>query len=92
MSGNPYCGAIFMSNRMTIEECFEKKLFGLPYVQSDFVRGVKKGMILFLFEYEERKLYGVFEATSDGKMNINPEAYTSSGKRFPAQVILIKLR
>lgn len=54
----PKYGAIFMSNRSTIEECFERKLFGLPASLTNFVRGVKVGMLLFLFEYEKRKLYG----------------------------------
>lgn len=84
----PNSGAIFMSNRSTMEECFERKLFGLPASQTDFVRGVKVGMILFLFEYEKRKLHGVFEATSDGEMNIVPHAYSSSGRQFPAQVMI----
>ncbi|KAJ7948956.1 DCD (Development and Cell Death) domain-like protein [Quillaja saponaria] len=43
-------------------------------------------MILFLFEYEKRKLYGVFEAISDGDINIDPHAYASSGRQYPAQV------
>ncbi|KAB1216915.1 B2 protein [Morella rubra] len=82
----PKYGAIFMSNRSTMEECFERKLFGLPASLTNFVRGVKVGMLLFLFEYEERKLYGVFEATSDGEKNIVACAYRSSGRQFPAQV------
>lgn len=43
-------------------------------------------MTLFLFEYEERKLYGVYEATCDGALDIDPGAFTSSGKYFTAQV------
>ncbi|MED6125536.1 hypothetical protein PIB30_069392 [Stylosanthes scabra] len=82
----PEFGAIFMSNRSTLQECFERRLFGLPQSYSDFVRNVKKGMTLFLFESEERKLYGIFEAISDGGMNIVPEAYVSLGRSFPAQV------
>ncbi|KAI4333305.1 hypothetical protein L6164_018133 [Bauhinia variegata] len=82
----PECGAIFMSNINTMKECFEKSIFGLPYSQSAFVGGVKEGMLLFLFEHEERKLYGLFEAISDGDTDIVPQAYTSSGKQFPAQV------
>ncbi|KAJ1377772.1 Development/cell death domain [Sesbania bispinosa] len=82
----PEYGAIFMSNRSTLEECFEKSLLGLPGSFSGFVQRVKAGMILFLFEFEERKLYGVFKAISDGTMNIVPHAYTSSGRSFPAQV------
>ncbi|OIW11674.1 hypothetical protein TanjilG_18201 [Lupinus angustifolius] len=82
----PQCGAIFMSNRSTLKECFEKRLFGLPVSQSGFVTRVKAGMILFLFEFEKRELYGVFEAISDGGMHIVPQAYVSSGRWFPAQV------
>lgn len=83
----PEVGAIFMSNAGTKEECLEKMLFGLPYSHVDFVRRVKAGMILFLFEYERRELHGVFEAASDGEVNIISSAYTSSGKQFPAQVL-----
>ncbi|KAK7324304.1 hypothetical protein VNO77_27837 [Canavalia gladiata] len=82
----PEYGAIFMSNRSTLKECFEKRLLGLPGRFSGFVRKVKAGMILFLFEFEERKLYGVFEAISDGDINIVPCAYKSTGREFPAQV------
>jgi hypothetical protein len=84
----PEHGAIFMSNRSTLKECFERSLFGLPGNFSDFVKNVKAGMILFLFEFEERKLHGVFEAITDGGMNIAPHAYVSSGKQFPAQVVI----
>ncbi|XP_021282870.1 uncharacterized protein LOC110415521 [Herrania umbratica] len=82
----PEFGAIFMSNASTRVECFERKLFGLPMSSADFVKGVKVGMILFLFEYEKRELHGVFKATSDGELNIIPHAYSSSGKKYPAQV------
>ncbi|MQL90595.1 hypothetical protein Taro_023183 [Colocasia esculenta] len=37
-------------------------------------------------QYEERKLYGVFEATFDGAMDIVPMAFSSSGKLFSAQL------
>lgn len=77
-------GAIFMSNQGTMEECFERKLLGLPASLINFVRRVKVGMILFLFEYEKRRLYGVFEPTSNGEKNIIPHAYSLSRKKFPA--------
>ncbi|MQM09510.1 hypothetical protein Taro_042384, partial [Colocasia esculenta] len=35
---------------------------------------------------EERKLYGVFEATSDGAMDIVPMAFSSSRKLLSAQI------
>lgn len=84
----PEYGAIFISNCTTMEECFERKIFGLPFAHADFVREIKAGMILFLFEYGNRELYGVFEASSDGAMNIVPHAYNSSGMKFPAQVLV----
>ncbi|XP_026384625.1 uncharacterized protein LOC113280181 isoform X1 [Papaver somniferum] len=84
--GPPVFGAIFMCNRRTKQECFERCLFGLPSSQAHFVNKIKYGTVLFLFEYEERKLYGVFRANSDGAMNIKPNAFKSSGKQFPAQV------
>ncbi|KAJ6676288.1 DCD (DEVELOPMENT AND CELL DEATH) DOMAIN PROTEIN-RELATED [Salix viminalis] len=87
----PEFGAIFMSNRATREECFRRKLLGLPSGQADFVKQVKSGMILFLFEFERRELHGVFQACSDGTVNIVPQAYRSSGKQFPAQVKFIQL-
>lgn len=82
----PESGAIFMANIRTKKECLRLKLFGLPSGMSDFVLHVKKGMTLFLFEFERRLLYGVFRATSDGEINIEPKAFRSSGKHFPAQV------
>uniref|UniRef100_A0A7N0RFV5 DCD domain-containing protein n=1 Tax=Kalanchoe fedtschenkoi TaxID=63787 RepID=A0A7N0RFV5_KALFE len=82
----PDFGAIFMSNESTKYECLQKKLFGLPSNFVSFVKHVKVGMLLFLFEYESRQLYGVYEAMSDGGVDIVPHAYRSSGKKFPAQV------
>lgn len=85
----PEHGAIFMSNTRTKRVCLRKKLFGLPSSLAEFVKNVKAGMFLFLFEYEKRELHGVFKAASDGEIDIVPAAYGSSGKRFPAQVITI---
>lgn len=84
----PGYGAIFMSNSGTKKECFQRKLFGLPLAQSDFVLHVKKGMFLFLFEFEKRQLHGVFRATSNGEIDIEPHAFRSSQKCFPAQVLV----
>lgn len=84
--GMPECGAIFMSNIATKMESFKRKVFALPSSMGNFVKQVKEGMVLFLFEYEKRQLFGVYRATSDGAMNIVPHAFNYSGKRFPAQV------
>lgn len=82
----PQCGAIFMADNLTRKECFQRKIFGLPYNFANFVMKIKTGMVLFLFDHQNRKLYGVFKATSDGAINIVPHAYRSSRKQFPAQV------
>ncbi|KAJ4825733.1 hypothetical protein Tsubulata_035306 [Turnera subulata] len=87
----PDCGAIFMSNRVTRKECLRRGLLGLPSGQYSFVKQVKAGMILFLFEFENRQLHGVFQASSDGALNIVPNAFCSTGKQFPAQVKFIPL-
>ena len=83
---DPEFGAIFMSNSATKRECFKRGLFGLPMSAIQFVEQVKAGMILFLFEYEKRQLHGVFKATSDGAVNIVPNAFSSLRNQFPAQV------
>ncbi|CDY31667.1 hypothetical protein HID58_017607 [Brassica napus] len=82
----PEHGAIFMSNSSTRRECLRRELFGLPMGQAGFVKQVKAGMFLFLFEFESRELHGVFQACSDGAINIEPGAFCSTGKQFPAQV------
>lgn len=46
---------------------------------------VAPGTKLFLYNYRERELSGVFEATSYGDMNIMPDAFSGF---FPAQVLL----
>ncbi|KAF2925439.1 uncharacterized protein [Oryza sativa Japonica Group] len=84
--GSTYDGAIFLCNRLTRRECFEKKLFGLYAHCADFIQKVKVGATLFLYDTDQHKLHGVFEATSDGSMNIIPDAYVSSGKRYPCQI------
>ncbi|XWS18686.1 hypothetical protein CRYUN_Cryun32bG0066100 [Craigia yunnanensis] len=81
----PEFGAIFMSNNATKKECLRRKAFALPSSQLHFVKQVKAGMILFLFEFGRRELHGVFQACSDGAMNILPHVLSSSGKQFPAQ-------
>ncbi|MCD7445797.1 hypothetical protein HAX54_000035 [Datura stramonium] len=87
----PEFGAIFMSNIATKRDCFKHKVFGLPSSMGNFVKEVKKGMVLFLFEYERRQLFGVYRAISDGGMNIVPHAFSSSGKQFSAQVRFVPI-
>ncbi|WVZ79362.1 hypothetical protein U9M48_026947 [Paspalum notatum var. saurae] len=79
-------GAIFMSNTLTRDQCFQAGVFGLPFEYRPFVSNVRKGMPLFLFDHTLRKLYGVFEAASDGGLNINYAALRSFERSYPAEV------
>lgn len=49
------------------------------------------GLPLFLFNYSDRKLHGIYEAVSSGGMNISPNAWITSSDGaettpYPAQV------
>lgn len=79
----PECGAIFMASIFTKKECLERRLLALPSAKAHFVKHIKAGMLLFLFEYGKKQLYGVFQATTDGAVDIVPDAFQG---RFPAQV------
>lgn len=76
-------GFIFMCNSSTKIECYQYRVFGLPSGQKEVVEQIKPGAKLFLFDFQAKVLYGVYEATSAGKMNLEPTAFRG---RFPAQV------
>ncbi|XP_057784687.1 uncharacterized protein LOC131002029 isoform X2 [Salvia miltiorrhiza] len=82
---------IFGCKHSTIKECLENELFGLPAGHYSYVKKATPGLPLFLFNYSDRKLHGVFEAVSCGQMNIDLNAWitTSEGAAttpYPAQV------
>lgn len=62
------------------------------------MQDINPGMALFLFNYHDKKLHGVFEASSTGDLDIDPHAWTGAAgrarrdaTRFPAQVCLYLL-
>jgi len=76
-------GYVFICSHGTERECFERNLFAMPMSDWNWVSQVRKGDILFLLNYQSNRLYGVFEATTDGMLNIEPSAFNGY---FSAQV------
>ncbi|KAL2330659.1 hypothetical protein Fmac_018240 [Flemingia macrophylla] len=79
-----------------MKECLSKQLFGLPAQHFSYVKNIDPGLPLFLFNYSDRKLHGIFEAASSGRMHIDPYGWTTDGSertQFPAQVqIFVRLQ
>ncbi|XP_068304997.1 uncharacterized protein [Pyrus communis] len=78
-----FSGYIFMCNGRTKPECYLYRVFGLPAGRREVIEMVRPGTKLFLFDYDVKFLYGVYEATTAGKMNLERTAF---GGSFPAQV------
>ncbi|XP_058110442.1 uncharacterized protein LOC131253465 isoform X2 [Magnolia sinica] len=86
---NDLGGVIFGCKNNTMMECLSKQLFGLPAPHFAYVRNINPGLPLFLFNYSDRKLHGIFESASTGQMNIDPYGWTEDGSErtpYPAQV------
>ncbi|XP_031377630.1 kelch-like protein 5 isoform X2 [Punica granatum] len=81
-------GVIFGCKNSTMKDCLSKQLFGLPYGHFAYVKNIQPGLPLFLFNYSDRKLHGIFEAASPGILNIDPYGWTDGSDRtpYPAQV------
>jgi len=58
-------------------------LFGSNEKYEEYALRVRRGETGFLYNYQTKKLYGVFEAESDGGFNLVSDAW---GGRFPYQV------
>ncbi|XP_042049071.1 kelch-like protein 3 [Salvia splendens] len=89
LSKNQLGSVIFGCTKQTMDECLTKQLFGLPAPHFSYVMNIEPGLPLFLFNYSERKLHGIYEAVGSGKMNIDPYAWTIDGSertRYQAQV------
>lgn len=76
-------GFFFVCSNPTQDECFDRMLFGSTLEYEGKVLEIRKGDVGFLYNLDTDVLYGVFEAVSDGYLNIEPRAWKGS---FPAQV------
>ncbi|KAL6133005.1 hypothetical protein ACLB2K_065242 [Fragaria x ananassa] len=88
LSKNHLGGVIFGCKSGTMMECLSKQLFGLPGPHYIYVKNISPGLPLFLFNYDDRTLHGIYEAASHGQMNIDPYGWTTDGSvrtQFPAQ-------
>ncbi|AES79616.2 DCD (development and cell death) domain protein [Medicago truncatula] len=82
-------GVIFGTKNSTINECLTKQLFGLPAQHFAYVKNICPGLPLFLFNYTDRTLQGIFEAAGPGRMFIDQYGWSADSSevtRFPAQV------
>jgi len=57
------------------EECFKHLLFATNKVYAPGFMRIRKGFLLFLLNLDSQKLYGVFRATTDASLGIEPEAW-----------------
>lgn len=83
-------GVVFGCTEDTYGECMTERVFCLPKAFFCFVQHVTPGMPVFLFNFTDRKLHGVFWAASAGGLDIKSTALTGNAgaTRFPAQVLI----
>lgn len=73
----------FVCTNKTEAECFQRRLFGDTRSLLNEVLKVKKGNVLFLYNLNSDVIFGPFIAESDGRENIEPDAWDG---KFPSQV------
>lgn len=71
-------GFIFACTNSSQNECLSRMLFGTSRQYGAIAIRVKKGDFLFLLNLDTDLLQGVFRAVSDGKLNIEPEAWNGN--------------
>ena len=81
----PAAGVIFGCTNATFEECFQRKVVGLPRKYIPLVQSiVPMRTLLFVFNYSDRQLHGVYLAASPGGENLIPAAFAEAARVVPA--------
>jgi DNA modification methylase len=76
-------GEVLSCTDSSEEECLRRLLFATNKVYAPGFLRIKQGFFLFLFNLSSQKLYGIFRATSDASVSIEPAAW---GGKYPYQV------
>jgi len=72
-------GVIFGCTNSTYDECMSLSMVGLPRKYLPLVESIYSGKtLIFLFNFTDRQLHGVYIATSDGRENISLSAWKGS--------------
>ncbi|KAL3150536.1 hypothetical protein ABBQ32_000352 [Trebouxia sp. C0010 RCD-2024] len=82
-------GVIFGCSHETYDECVNGLIFGLPRPHICYVQYIVPGMPVFLYNYSDRTMHGIFKAVSEGSLEINPRGWTTfpnQRTQYPAQV------
>lgn len=93
-------GYLFTCNQYTMKECLEKQLFGSPASSMEYMHAfivllyykyIQRPLFtkIFIYNYSAKKLFGVYEATTEPAMSIDNSAWTTTDLEdspFPAQV------
>jgi hypothetical protein len=83
MNQEVFEGYVFLCSNSTEKECYDRFLFGGKEKYKKEIPSITLGDKLFLYNYQEGLLHGIFKAVSEAKENIQPDAWKGE---FPWQV------
>jgi cleavage and polyadenylation specificity factor subunit 4 len=86
----PGPGFIFGCSSDTMDECLGGGILGLPMHMKGAAQWIVPGTSVFLFNVTDRLLFGVFEALTPARVNMEPTAFSKNPKAtsspFPVQI------